>query len=325
MSIDKVVIWKNRVFVAEYYDAKAVYAFDLDGHFLGKVGTHGRGPEEYLQLFDLFVDPRTERLNLVSRIDQKLFEYDLEDFHVIRIRHLPKAFDQLLPWQDGYIGYMDNYGQDKRNPYNLWILDSNLQIVDREIKIADGWESTSVGMQALSMYKDSLYYIAPTDFNIYRYADGKVEVAHRVDLGRNQLPEERISYEKYRKYIMQPYVAKIDAFLELPDYYVYQLLYQGQDKLCFFNKKTGEKTVCELRVYDKDYFLPFGTIINITPDYIITSLSASRIHNILKGTNGFVNYEEKYPEQIKRMREELPDIAEDDNPCLILWKFNKDE
>lgn len=322
-DIHNVVVWGDRVFVAEYFDTKAVYAFDLKGHFLGKVGRHGRGPEEYLQLSDLFVDPRTERLNLVSRIDQKLFEYDLEDFHVIRIRHLPKAFDQLLPWQEGYIGYMDNYGQDKENPYNLWVLDSNLQIVDWKIKIAEGWESTSTSMQTLSIYKDSLYYIEPTDFNVYRYADGKVEVAHRVDFGKDQIPEERISYDDLRaKYSWpQNYIVEIDAFQELPDYYLYQILHNGQVRLCLFQKHTGKRWICELPVYDKDYFVPFGEIISISSDAIITAVPASRMHEILKGGHEYVNYEEKYPEQIKRMREVLPEIAEDDNPCIVLWKF----
>ena len=74
-------------------------------------------------------------------------------------------------------------------------------------------------------------------------------------------------------------------------------------------------------MYDKDYFVPFGEIISISSDAIITAVPASRMHEILKGGHEYVNYEEKYPEQIKRMREVLPEIAEDDNPCIVLWKF----
>ena len=322
-DIDKVVVWNDRIFVAGYWDIKTVYAFDLKGHFLGQVGKPGRGAGEYLQLFDLFVDPRTERLNLVSRIDQKLFEYDVNDFHLIRIRHLPKAFKQIIPWQDGFVGYMANYSQDRNEPYNLWRLDSSLKIVDNAMPIVTGWESISTSMQEISSYQNSLYYIAPTDFNIYRYANDTVEIDHRVDFGKAHLPEEQISHDRLHE--LNPwsitYVSSIDIFQELPDYHIYQITHNGQNRLCLFHKQSGKEMVCELTTYDKDYFVPFGHPINITSEHFITFVEAARIHEILKGTNGYVNFEEKYPAQIQRMREILPDIAEDDNPCIILWKF----
>ena len=35
--------------------------------------------------------------------------------------------------------------------------------------------------------------------------------------------------------------------------------------------------------------------------------------------NEYVNFEKEYPEQIHRMRKELPDIKEDDNPCIVVY------
>ena len=41
----------------------------------------------------------------------------------------------------------------------------------------------------------------------------------------------------------------------------------------------------------------------------------------LKGGNEYVNFEEKYPKQIQRMREEFSSIQEDSNPCIVIYSF----
>ena len=45
------------------------------------------------------------------------------------------------------------------------------------------------------------------------------------------------------------------------------------------------------------------------------------MNEYLKGYNEYVNFEKDYPEQIQRMREELPDIKEDDNPCIVIYSL----
>lgn len=53
----------------------------------------------------------------------------------------------------------------------------------------------------------------------------------------------------------------------------------------------------------------------------LQQISASNMREKLAGKNQYVNYEEDYPEQIKRMREEFSDIKEDSNPCVVIYSF----
>lgn len=321
-KIDKVVLWKDKLFVASFQKGQVVYAFDLRGHFLGKIGNQGRGPEEYIQLFDLFIDTVRNSLCFLSRVDQKLLEYDLNDFHLKKVRRLPRAFYRLYPWSGGFIGYMGNYTQDPKEPYNLWILDSSLHVVDKTLNIDEGWESKTLNIKNLSSYNDTVYYIAPADFNIYQYSGGSVKISHRVDFGEFQLPEKQISYEEYKKYSRQNYVTRLERFQELKGYYVYEVIVEGQLRLCFYNKETGCKNICKPSVYTDKYFLPFGNIIDIQQQFIISYIPATKMHELLQGSNGYVDYEKDYPEQIQRMRNDLPAISEDSNPCIVLWKWN---
>ena len=54
---------------------------------------------------------------------------------------------------------------------------------------------------------------------------------------------------------------------------------------------------------------------------MVTSVSASDMYTCLKGGNEYVNFEDKYPKQIRQMREEFSDIQEDSNPCIVIYSF----
>lgn len=56
---------------------------------------------------------------------------------------------------------------------------------------------------------------------------------------------------------------------------------------------------------------------------IYTSIEASEMKVFVTGKNEYNNFESQYPEQIKRLREKLPNINEEGNPFLIIYYFKK--
>ena len=82
---------------------------------------------------------------------------------MVKTIRLPKAFVKMVSLENGYIGYMGNYSQDKNQPYNLWAMNSRYEIESQYMKIDSRWESKMASIHSLSTYQDSLYYIAPTD------------------------------------------------------------------------------------------------------------------------------------------------------------------
>ncbi|WP_270542346.1 6-bladed beta-propeller [Butyricimonas paravirosa] len=321
-KIDKAILYKDQIYIATFHRDQAVYIFNLQGKFLHKINTIGRGPEEYLQLSDIFIDENNQTLNLLSRIDAKLLTYDINNLNIIKSSPLPKAFYKMISLKDRYLGHSGNYTQDKDEPYNLWDMDLDFRIINKAIVIDPRWESKMANIRPLSTYQDTIFYITPTDFNIYQYDGKKVSISHSVNFGKYQLPSEQISYDEYKKYCLSPYyITAIRIFQETPNYYLYWVVESGQDRLCVYNKKNQESTICELTPYSGKYFISFGDIIDITQKHIITSVEASEMNEYLKGYNEYVNFEKEYPEQIHRMRKELPDIKEDDNPCIVVYSL----
>ena len=140
-KIDKAILYKDQIYIATFHRDQAVYIFNLQGKFLHKINTIGRGPEEYLQLSDIFIDENNQTLNLLSRIDAKLLTYDINNLNIIKSSPLPKAFYKMISLKDRYLGHSGNYTQDKDEPYNLWDMDLDFRIINKAIVIDPRWES----------------------------------------------------------------------------------------------------------------------------------------------------------------------------------------
>ena len=151
-EIDKVIFYETRLYVATFSPEQAVYIFNLQGKLLHKISRKGRGAEEYLQLSDMFIDSRNRTLNLLSRIDEKLLVFDVDEYRLVKTIRLPKAFVKMVSLENGYIGYMGNYSQDKNQPYNLWAMNSRYEIESQYMKIDSRWESRMASIHSLSTY-----------------------------------------------------------------------------------------------------------------------------------------------------------------------------
>ncbi len=62
------------IFVGDYY--LGLYVFDRRGKFLRKNGSVGRGPGEYMRLYDFAVDHKNKEISVLS--GRELFVYDFD-------------------------------------------------------------------------------------------------------------------------------------------------------------------------------------------------------------------------------------------------------
>ena len=326
-SIDKVIVDQDKLYVGDFSKTHSVYVFDLQGNFQQKISRQGRGPEEYLSLYDMFIDPHTGELNLLSRIDRKLLAFDKNDVSYRKTQKLPKTFMELIPSQNGYAGFSANYSEDRNDPYNLWLLDKDFQIYNKEFSIQPTWESRwSSSVTVFSSFQDTVYYIpAIRDFSVYKLDGDRFTLEYSINFGKSQIPASNMSYDEYLEYSRKhpEYVTRLDCFQETDRFLVCQFLFNGQQLLGLYDKIDKKTVVCSLSPYVGKYFTSFGNIVNFSSDYLITTVSASNICEKLTGKNQYVNFEEDYPEQIKRMREEFSGmgIKEDSNPCVVIYSF----
>ena len=326
-EIDQVIVHHDRLYVGDFSKTNTVYIFDMQGKFQHKISRQGRGAEEYLSLYDMFIDPHTGELKLLSRIDRRILAFS-EDGKVFKgVQKMPKMFMELVSSLSGYVGFSANYGEDRSNPFNIWLLDQDIQIVGKEFTIHPAWESKWSGnITVFSSYQDTVYYIPGFhDFNVYKLRGDHFSLAYTIDLGGKQIPVTTMAYDEYLEYCRKhpDYVADLRRFQETDRFLICQFLFNGQNRLGLYDKENGQTSVCSLSPYTGKYFISFGDIVNFSSDHLITTISASDMRESLAGGNQYVNFEEEYPEQIKRMREEFSGmgIKEDSNPCVVIYSF----
>lgn len=324
-KIDKAIVYQDRLYVGDFSKTNAVYIFDMQGKFCHKISRQGRGPEEYLRLYDMFIDPHTGELKLLSRMDRRILAFSGDGTIFKGVQKIPKMFMELIPSPGGYVGFSANYSEDRENPFNLWLLDKELQITGKEFRIDPVWESKwSSNVTVFSNFRDTVCYVpAVQNFGVYKLDGEHFSLAYSFDFGKNQIPVADMTYDEYLKYSREhpEYVTRLDCFQETDRFLICQFLFNGQNRLGLYDKENAQTSVCSLSPYAGKYFISFGNIVNFSSDYLITSVNASEMQEKLRGKNQYVNFEEDYPEQIKRMREEFTGIEEDSNPCVVIYSF----
>lgn len=288
----------------------------------------GNGPEEYIQLTDIFTNSMDTTLNLVSRMDRKILKYDLEGANFKQVEYLPKNFRQFSKLEDGYVGYMGNYIEDGKHPKNIFTLSKDLQIKGEFLEIDETWDSKVLDNGSVfSNYEDKTYFIQPMDFNVYSIGTDMISKTYYIDFGDKSWPQDLTEYGDVRRVLRETperYIQRFYDFQETDNFLIIKLLIKGQYCLALYNKSTQETFVADLTPYTDKYFFPFGKIVGIDENAIYTSIEASEMKVFVTGKNEYNNFESQYPEQIKRLREKLPNINEEGNPFLIIYYFKND-
>jgi hypothetical protein len=75
-NIDKLIYYNNNFYILDY-SAYKILVFDNRGNYLFKIDNRGQGPDQYIHIADFDIDRNGNKLTLISAVDAKLHEYDL--------------------------------------------------------------------------------------------------------------------------------------------------------------------------------------------------------------------------------------------------------
>ena len=322
--IDKVLIHDGKIYIGDFYASQSLFIFDMQGKAIRKISRKGRGPGEYIQLRDFFIDDQSGTLNLLTRNSSEILSFDLDGTSLISQTELPKELVAICPMRDGVVGYAGGYAQD--GSYELWILDENYKVVRGDILIEKGWESMYYNdAYAFSSYDGVGYFLAPRENLIYSCSEKGATPLFRLNFGKYGWPEQVNRFEKLQH--LDPneangFVQKINCFQQTERYWVFYFVFEGQPRLLVYDKQTRASRLCEPVVNETKYFLPFGRIRAISQQAIITEISALNMKPFVDGRDEYNDFEKDYPEQTARLRQIIPSIEVDDNPCLIIYQLN---
>jgi hypothetical protein len=126
-EVNKIIRYEDHIYLMDKSQTRSVVVYDISGHFVNLISKQGKGPEEYIQLTDIFIDPDDNTLNVVSRVDKKILKYDITGNRLLEVKKTPKPFTRFSKMKDGYVGYMGNYGEDGKMPYKIWTMSPDMK------------------------------------------------------------------------------------------------------------------------------------------------------------------------------------------------------
>lgn len=85
-----------------------------------------------------------------------------------------------------------------------------------------------------------------------------------------------------------------------------------------YDKKEGKSRVVSLDTYTDEYLISFGEVIGMDATAIYSLVPAWYLKDLWVGRNEYNDFEAKYPEQVKRLREKFDSVDEEGNPFLLI-------
>lgn len=134
--IDAAHIMDDRFYILTN-NSTMVFIFDLKGRYLTQINDKGQGPNEYLSIKNMQIDPVNKRLILTDNFSKKILVYNAEgkQVDVIQLDFHPL---QIASYKNEYIhfcsGSVDYYKNPKMDDFHIHYLDSGGRYVSSAIE-----------------------------------------------------------------------------------------------------------------------------------------------------------------------------------------------
>ncbi len=303
---------------------KGIYIFSDKGKYVSTISEQGHGAGEYLEVTDFFVDPEKKTVNILSRLNRKLYVYDIKG-NGIQVINLPKTFNRIAKYADGFIGYMANYREDRSQPHNYWIMDGNGKVVSHFGVIKNCIESrTRESFRPFSSHKGDLSISAEYERGIMTLSDGSddAQTTYMLDFGKYnwpEIPDKDYNNDEKMFMLVNTHISDPDQFQETDSYLLSLVYVNGQPIIAAYDKESGKGKALSLANYIDDYILGGGKPISISENEIFAIQDASGMYEVWKGGNEYNDFEKDRPTQVKNLRKRFKNIDEDGNPFLIIY------
>ena len=241
------LLWDGSFFIYSRSAGGTVLRFDKNGKFMQTIGKEGNGPEEYVELTDVCLDPSRHSIDILSL--NAIYRYTYEGAFVKRIPIEYPAFSFYGEDDGCYWLYIGN---------NKSFSDFKLFKIDTASGKEEQYLNTDMDLLPISennFHKSGDYTTFHESYNndVYQIKDGSFIKTHTVsfnemNLNLSEAPRDPMDFVTYLK---QKHYATIRCYLENKTYVYLQTFEsipdnkKGRFYHWFINKKTGKNTVIE--------------------------------------------------------------------------------
>lgn len=147
----------------------SIKVFGKDGHFVSQVNRFGRSSQEYLSLENF--DVKDETVYILSRTNQKLYEYDIRGKY-LNSYVLDDWYSDFVALNDNKVLLFSNYANNKMKNYVLFDLKQRKTVAECDDFTVNS--STIVGESHFIRTDEGIFTVKPFDYTIYQYDNNSI-------------------------------------------------------------------------------------------------------------------------------------------------------
>jgi hypothetical protein len=307
----------------------SILEFQNDGKFISRIGTQGRGPNEFTAAHDVNICETNHDIYLLARWQKKFFVYS-ESGKLLRtfpITFSPSGFQFI---DDKILCYSENHMGDIQNSYTL--IDTNGKVIKHFPNKYPFKNHDAYGIEGENLFyrfDNKLFKKEVYSDTIYLYNNEKFTPHIVIQVGDKLIsPKARAEFES--RYLAENFIIPLNLF-EFGDYVYYEFVYKfvvPNDVLIYSfigSKITNFKAMINT---GQGFTNDLDGGLNIVPktirddNTIVGWVDALKLKDYV-ASEVFKNSTPKYPEKKKELEKVATRLKETDNPVLVLVKMKK--
>lgn len=314
-NFDKMLMVNNNIYILDKTLTHTIFVFDRNGNFLYKINKQGKGPGEYIQIFDFYVDN-----------DENIYAWDVEKKTIIKYSEKGEKFKEfkinhrflefsLFAKNEILVRNLIEEGKITASLAKINILTNEMTVI---LKARELYDDIGIPRNSSHYFFNSgndILFSPMFSNDIYEINNGTI--SKKLLFTDNIIPNKhfikQLKADQMLQYKVNYFLSDVISIYQNSEVYVMTLI-KGMPQLLVINKKTGKcKSIIDYS--NINYFGRMG-IYGEYNDYFISRVDISSIQN------------EEWHRKINRShlskgtKEKLLEIDTNSNPVLVFFKLD---
>jgi hypothetical protein len=321
-QIDQLLLTQDKIVVLDARKARTITVYDMNGHFLNRIGNLGQGPQDYSFLSHIALSPDSSMLIVPDLGSLSLKYYTLDGKFVksvnspYRFGHCEFLADSLIVGSDGSGNTLPNHAPSYRPILVTTDLSGNVSYSAFQSYYSDHFYLSSPF--ALRRFDTTILYNPLLSDTIYQVFPDRLSALYHLNIkGAKPIRIDENTTDDQILDIHSGHPWFNGDVIELKDAAVFYICNNSGTPMAFYSKRKRQTYMCNWK-YSNPLYLFYNNpsarykdntiVVSVAPEYI---LSLKRLV-----------YEKSFWGDRKTIEDLYKDLNDDDNPVLFFFRVS---
>jgi hypothetical protein len=328
-QIDKLLYQDSLFFIVDRTISPSIMVFNRSGHFLNKISSRGKGPGEFMEIWDVNINSHKRRIELLDEISGRINYYDY-DCNFLGYKNIPFLFTGFANLNDTTIVYYTGRASNALTPAidkNLLVIGSDKNgVLNKAFPLSkneiDHKLTYETYLAPLWNYGGQIYFNPRYSDTIYRITKDSLVSAYHINMQGKTIPQsqrEEMDDAKFDQ-LNQKYSYLNGNFISLDDFVYIAMISNSGYTHVFYSKKTHKTISGAAFAKENPFFIYFEPpIARMDKNTIVSVQTAYQIMYQEK----FIKFDPIKSSEKNEQMKVFKNLNRNDNPVLVLYTFKK--